>query len=87
MKHGTFSDGVYTKYEKESQKLRMGNSSWSINIDELNNLRPEKIVYITEAYIYEIDYREAVKKGFFRILGGEHKLVVPEKFWKKKGVL
>ena len=29
-------DGVLTKYEKESSKLRMGGGSWTINLDKVS---------------------------------------------------
>lgn len=82
---GTFKDGVYTKKEDESQKLRMGGGSWSINLDELP-VGTKIIEYITPFERYAISMEDAFKHGFTRMLGGEKKLIIPVKCWQKGAV-
>ena len=84
MSHGVIRDGVYFKQEKEKDKLRMGGSSWSINMDELAEKDVHTYVYCTEKAHYIISTLDANEHGFMRILGGERKLVVPVKFWKEQ---
>jgi|TARA_R100000234_G_scaffold116925_1_gene94636 sorbitol-specific phosphotransferase system component IIBC len=80
-------DGVLTKYEKESSKLRMGGGSWTINLDEVSLESLTKIVYITNRYRYSISKKWAIEYGWTKLLGGENKLVVPIKFWIKDAIL
>jgi len=79
---GTIKDRIYHKFEKEKQKLKIGGGSWTINRDEIYGKLIDKIIYETDIRIYEISMDEAISKGFGRILGGEHKLVVPIRCWK-----
>tara|TARA_R100000005_G_C4993407_1_gene200467 strand:- start:271 stop:528 length:258 start_codon:yes stop_codon:yes gene_type:complete len=82
--HGMLQDGIYIKKESEKDVLRIGGGSWTINLDEINNKDVERIVYFTEKNLYRITYKKAFEKGFFRILAGEKKLVVPIKHWTKE---
>ena len=84
MNRSYVSDGVFTKYEKESGKLRLSGGSWTINVDKINLDEVDKIVYITMDHIYEIDKNHAVSSGYFRNFRGENKLVVPLTKWEKK---
>lgn len=78
---GLLEGGIYSKKEKESQRLRIGGGSWSINLDELYGKTIETVEYITEKKTYTIEFDKAMDKGFVRYLGGEKKLVVPIKYW------
>lgn len=78
--HGTLIDDCYTKKEDESNKLRLGGRSWSINLDELPE-HAQTICYKTVLETYVIGRDDAFRHGFVRQLGGENKLVVPLKFW------
>jgi hypothetical protein len=82
---GTILNKVYTKKERESQKLRLFGGAWTINLQEIEGKEIEKIVYITNKESYSISYADAVDKGFVRVLGGESKLVVPIKYWSIDG--
>ena len=84
MRRHYISDGVLTKYERESGKLRLSGGSWSINVDDFALDKLSKIVYITERYRYEIEKDDAVSVGYFRQFKGENKLVVPISKWTKK---
>lgn len=82
MKHGNLDGSTLVKKEKEKDQLRMGGGSWSINLDEL----PETVLmiaYHTEDYQYLISRGDAFAHGFERTLGGERKLIVPLKHWRK----
>lgn len=72
---------VLTKKEDEKNKLRMGGTSWSINLDRYKIQDYKLVEYITPLATYKIAVDKALKVGFIRVLGGERKLVVPEKFW------
>ena len=76
-------DGVLTKYEKESSKLRMGGGSWTINLDKVSLDFLTKVVYITNRYKYSIHTVDALNKGWIKILGGENKLIIPLRHWKR----
>lgn len=78
------SDGVLVKYEKEIGKLRLSGGAWSINVDKFNLDTIEKIVYITEGYRYDIQKEDAISNGYFRVFGGENKLIVPLTEWTIK---
>ena len=84
MRRHYISDGVLTKYERESGKLRLSGGSWSINVDNFALDKLSKIVYITERYRYEIQKDDALSGGFFRKFRGENKLVVPISKWEKR---
>jgi hypothetical protein len=71
------------KKEKENSKLRMGGGSWSINLDKQDLIKIKTIIYQTEKHTYTISTKDAMDHGFIRILGGEKKLVVGEKYWTK----
>lgn len=77
---GTLIDDCYTKREDESNKLRLGGGSWTINLDDLPD-EAQTIVYKTVSGTYVIGRADAFTHGFVRQLGGENKLVVPLKFW------
>lgn len=77
---GTLQGTTYIKKEKESQKLRMGGGSWSINLEELPS-GTRIIEYITPFCRYTISTEDAFMHGFTKFLGGERKLVVPIKCW------
>lgn len=81
---GTVKDGVYTKLEKESGKLRMSGGSWSINLQDIDLNQIHKIVYQTEKSTYTISAQDAERHGWRTKLGGELKLVVPLKYWENK---
>jgi hypothetical protein len=83
MAHGVFMGGTYTKREKESDKLRMGGGSWTINLDELPK-NTQRVRYITEKATYEVEMGVALLQGFERVLGGERKLVLPISKWSVK---
>ena len=76
-------DYVLIKYEKESSKLRMSGGSWTINVEKFPLAKYHTIRYITRQYVYDIDTEDALSKGFFKNLGGEKKLVVPIKHWRR----
>lgn len=83
---GVIKDGVYTKYEKESGKLRMAGGSWTVNLKEVSKedlimRRVHTLVYVTEKKRYQIDSRLALDKGFNSPIkfGGEDKFIVPIK--------
>lgn len=81
---GTIKNRVYKKYEKESSKLRMvKGGAWTINLDEVYLEDIVLIVYETKKYIYSIYKQDASNVGARLLLGGEMKLVVPLKYWKK----
>ena len=79
--YGQIEDRHYRKKEDESQKLRLGGGSWTINLDELKDKEIDEITLITKDYEYNISYKTAFSKGFIRVLQGETKLVVPIKHW------
>lgn len=81
---GVLKNGVFTKTEKESGKLRMSGGSWSINLQDLDITRTDKIVYETESATYTISTTDALKYGWQMRLGGELKLVIPIKHWERK---
>jgi len=81
--HGQIVDRHYRKKEDESQKLRLGGGSWTINLDEIDGKEIDEITLITEKNEYNISYTKAFSNGFIRILQGETKLVVPIKHWDK----
>jgi len=85
MMHGhiTSEGRIYWKHEREKDKLKMAGGSWTILLKELGE---DVIVikYVTDENIYTIGIIEAMRYGFTKNLGGEDKLVVPEKFWKKE---
>lgn len=83
---GILKDGIYTKREDEKNKLRMGDGSWSINLDELPSEGVRLIEYVTPLDNYVITREDAMKYGFTRMLGGEKKLVVPLKCWQKGSI-
>lgn len=83
--HGTYKNGIYTKREDESQKLRMAGGAWSVNLDEMP-IDTRLIEFITPEQTYVISREDAVKYGFIRMLGGEKKLVVPLHRWQKGAV-
>tara|TARA_B100001939_G_scaffold314128_1_gene298370 strand:+ start:223 stop:519 length:297 start_codon:yes stop_codon:yes gene_type:complete len=74
---------VLIKYEKESSKLRMSGGSWTINVEKFPLAKYHTIRYITRQYVYDIDTEDALANGFFKNLGGEKKLVVPIKHWRR----
>jgi hypothetical protein len=85
---GWVENKTYYKKEDESQRLKMGGSSWTINFAEIKDKEIEFIVYITPKAEYKISYGDAVNKGFIRNFQSENKLVVPVRYWKQtlKGV-
>jgi hypothetical protein len=74
-------DGVLIKYEKEKSRLKIGKGSWTIKKEWIENPEIFKIKYITEESLYTITKEDALKKGWYLLLGGEDKLVVPIKNW------
>ena len=82
---GILKDGIYTKYEDEANKLRLGGGSWSINLEELPS-GTKLIEYITQSTTYVISREEANQHGFTKVLGGETKLVVPISQWHQGAV-
>jgi hypothetical protein len=84
MNRNYISNGVLVKYEKESGKLRLNGGAWTINVDEANLIDVNKIVYITEGFIYDIEKNDAIEHGYFRNFRGENKLVVPLTKWRKR---
>ena len=89
MSYGKVVGDAYIKNGDENQKLRMGGGSWSINLDEIDDLVKE-IVYITKKAKYRIDRETAIAKGFIRNMSTngviESKLIVPIKHWGKKDI-
>ena len=87
MSYGKVVGDAYIKNEDENQKLRMGGGSWSINLDEIDDLVKE-IVYITKKAKYRIDRETAIAKGFIRNMSTkgiiESKLIVPIRHWNKE---
>lgn len=87
--HGKYVNGIYEKIESERDRLRIGNGSWTINLEEINRLTVRKgkinlIRYITEEAVYEITPEQAKLKGFRMTLGDELKLVVPAIHWNTR---
>ena len=41
-KFGGVKDGVYTKHEKESGLLKMSGGSWTLNLDDIKDLKKKK---------------------------------------------
>ena len=77
---GWITDGVYYKNEDESNRLKMGGGSWTVNMEEC----PEDIdaiEYRTFKGTYRISGPDARSVGFFRMLMGERKLVIPVSKW------
>lgn len=81
---GWVKNKTYYKFEDETQKLRLCEGSWSVNLDELEDKDIEKIVYRTKLCSYEIEFEVAKRKGFIRTFKGETKLIVPLHFWNIK---
>ena len=81
--HGIISNGNFIKFEKESQRLRIGGDggSWTINIKEIADKTINKFIYKTPKKTYEIESQIAYTKGFIRRFGGEAKLIVPVRYW------
>jgi|TARA_Y100000310_G_scaffold13096_1_gene13443 hypothetical protein len=79
--HGFILDHIYYKHEDETQLLKMGGGSWTINLAEIANDDVVEIRFRTRAGVYSIDYNTAFMKGFIKNFRGEHKLVVPKKHW------
>lgn len=84
MSHGIVRDGTYYKAEKEKDRLRIGDGSWSINLADVDFKKVDMIVYSSEKARYTITSVDALSHGFERTLGGEIKLVVPVKYWKEQ---
>ena len=83
--HGTMKGAIYTKFEKEADKLRMvPGGAWTINIDEIDFDEVRLIRYKTERYIYTIYPEDALAAGFLREFQNEDKLIVPLKHWIKE---
>ena len=80
-KHGFIEDGIYYKKESEKMKLRMGNGSWTIPIQEIEGHGVDRVRYKTETNVYEIDYDDARCSGWEANFQGELKLIVPIKNW------
>jgi hypothetical protein len=78
---GIIIDKIYMKIESESQKLRMGEGCWTINLGEISGKQIEEIQYMTPKHIYSISLNDARKKGFIRNFQGELKLIVPIRAW------
>lgn len=77
---GNIVGDKYIKREKESEMLRMGGGSWTINLGWVGTTIKE-VVYITERATYKIKLDNAMANGFERQFQGERKLVVPLKHW------
>lgn len=73
----------YVKREKEASRLRLGGGSWTINLARVEGFDVAWVNYLTEVAVYRIAWKDANFHGFERELGGEPKLVVPVKFWKR----
>lgn len=89
---GMLHFGTYYKLEKENDRLRHPQPSWTVNLDVLEKLinedkftsslgEIERFKYITDENIYTILRDSAFKKGQKRILNGEIKLAIPIKDW------
>lgn len=76
---GITKDRVYTKYEKESGKLRFvkPNGAWTLNLSEVDPTDFDIFQVITESNIYLITTVDAMTHGFEREHGGERKQVIP----------
>jgi len=79
--YGHIENKIYYKIEDESQLLRLGGGSWTINLKEISGQNIEKIEYITPKRTYFITLSDAMKKGFVRNFQGELKLIVPLRAW------
>ena len=79
--HGYVKGKTYYKNESEDQRLRMGGSSWTISLKDIEEEDIEKIQYRTDEHIYEIDYKHACNVGWEATFKGEKKLIVPVKNW------
>jgi hypothetical protein len=84
--HGHIDQGHYTKKENESDILRLGNGSWTLNLDEIKGKEIHTITLITKEHEYSITYAYAFKVGYIRVFQGETKLVIPVKYWRKEKI-
>ena len=82
MKHVMIdNEGLCYKREDELNRLRIGGSSWTINLDEIDIVDVKEFIYSTDVAIYKITRTKALEHGFKAIFQGETKLVVPVKYW------
>lgn len=79
--HGKVQGTTYVKFEDKKNKLLIGGSSWTINLDELPK-GIKTVEYWCGDNVYTISLKDALGNGFERLLGGEHKLIVPVKNWE-----
>lgn len=81
---GIIKGRIYKKYEKESSKLKMvEGGAWTINLEKVNLFLIDIIIYETKKYVYSISSNQAQGIGSTMLLGGEWKLVIPLKYWKR----
>jgi len=85
--HGIITGTTYIKKEKYSDRLRMNGGCWTISLKDIAGKMIDKVIYITAEKTYSIDFKTAVKKGFFKPFQGEPKLCVPLKEWTTEGGL
>ena len=83
---GVIENNTYKKSEKESSKLRFvkPDGAWTVLMKIINNKDVEKIEYRTEKNVYRIDKNDT--GTFDRVLGGEHKRVVPINKWQVSAI-
>ena len=80
---GKIINHIYYKREKEISKLRIGEGSWSFNLNEVGEGDLiETLIYTTEIKEYRIPFSKAVSCGFQKEFNGELKLVIPIKYWE-----
>jgi hypothetical protein len=78
---GYTREQTYYKYEKEGGKLRLAGGSWSVNLADMELDKVNTIKVITSYANYSISIEDAMTKGFQRTFKGEHKLVIPIKYF------
>lgn len=76
------------KHEKESGRLKFvkPDGAWTINKEDVAAFEGVDIFEIrTELATYSCPADVALSKGFLKTLGGEVKLIVPMKNWRRDG--
>ena len=76
---GVLEDGIFTKFEKESDVYRKRNA-WTYQIS-WGLAGVFTLVYKTSHATYTISVEKALRVGTTEVLGGEPKLLIPKCHW------